>query len=141
MNHARLQNGRIGRHRSGGFTLLEILAAFVIFAVAYVTLLQIFGGGVRSTILSQEYTEAILLAQSKIAELGMEEPLGTGGDDGDFDEKYRWELEVTQWESGGSVSSGGYQTELLHVSLTVLWGNGDRENRATLETLRTVSAE
>ena len=141
MNSTRPQKARLGCYRSGGFTLLEILAAFVIFAVAYTTLLQIFSGGVRSTILSQEYTEAVLLAQSKIAELGVEEPLRTGGDGGDFDDKYRWELEVTQWESGGSISSSSYQTELLHVSLTVLWGIGDRENRATLETLRTISAE
>ncbi len=141
MNNARPQNARIGRYRSGGFTLLEILAAFLIFAVAYVTLLQIFSGGVRSTILSQEYTEAVLLAQSKIAALGVEEPLEAGGDGGEFNDKYRWELEVRPWETSGSLSADSYQTELLHVSLTVLWGNDDRENRATLETLRTIAVE
>jgi len=141
LNSARSQKTRLGRKRCGGFTLLEVLAAFVVFALAYTTLLQVFSGGVRSTILSQEYTEAVLLAQSKIAELGVEEPLRTGGDGGDFDDKYRWELEVTEWETGGSFSSGSSQTELLHVTLTVLWGNDDRENRATLDTLRTISAD
>lgn len=141
MNNARLQNARMGRQRSGGFTLLEILAAFLVFALAYTTLLQLFSGGVRSTILSQEYTEAVLLAQSKIAALGVEEPLEPGGGGGEFDDKYRWELEVSPWETSGSFSADGYQAEMLHVSLTVLWGNDDRENRATLETLRTITAE
>lgn len=137
----RLTNRKIGGAAERGFTLLEILAAFVIFALSYVTLLQIFSGGVRNAVLSQEYTEATLLAQSMIAELGIEEPLEPGSNSGEFDDKYRWELDVTPFENEGSLPDINYRVTMMYVALTVSWGEGERVNETTLETLRTVPTE
>lgn len=137
----RTTGGRIAYRASGGFTLLEILAAFVIFALSYVTLLQIFSGGVRNTILSQEYTDATLLAESMISGIGIEEPLEPGSTSGEFNDKYRWEIRVTPYENEGTLPEDNYQVVMMHIELTVSWGDGERTNQTTLETLRTIARE
>ena len=49
-----------------GFTLLEVLAAFVVFALTMASLMQVFGGGLRDAQLADEYARAVLIAQSRL---------------------------------------------------------------------------
>jgi type II secretory pathway pseudopilin PulG len=51
------------RAKSGGFTLLELLLAFVVFAISFATVLEIMSGSMRNTVRAREYTEAALTAQ------------------------------------------------------------------------------
>ena len=53
--------------RQTGFTLLEVLAAFVVFAVALAALMQVFTGGLRDAQLADEYARAVIMAQSRLA--------------------------------------------------------------------------
>ena len=50
------------RHK--GFSLLEILIAFAIMAVAITIVLRIFGSGVNNSVISEEYTLGMQLAES-----------------------------------------------------------------------------
>lgn len=58
--------------KSRGFTLLEILVAFSIFTVSLGVLFQIFSKGTRAAMLGDEYSQAIIIAQSRLASFGIE---------------------------------------------------------------------
>ena len=85
--------------RSGGFTLLEMLLAFVVFALSFATVLEILSGTLRNTVRARQYTEAALTAQSVMGQVGLEIVLEAGtraqGDFGD----YSWELEISEYQS------------------------------------------
>ena len=85
-------------HSQSGFTVREVLAATMIFALIFATTLKVLSGSVRNTQRSADYTEAALWAESKLATIGVEEPLEVGTTTGDFSEKYRWEVEVSEVE-------------------------------------------
>ena len=53
--------------QSRGFTLLEVLLAFVVFALSFAVVLEILGGSMRSSLRARDYTEAALIGQSLMA--------------------------------------------------------------------------
>jgi general secretion pathway protein I len=81
-----------------GFTLLEVMVALSIIAIA---LTAVFGSQSQSLMLANEArfsTTAALLAQMKMAELDVADSQALASDSADFGEdfpEYRWELEVT----------------------------------------------
>lgn len=92
-------NSRCGGRSAGesGFTLIEVLVAFAVLAIVLVPLLQVFGGGLGTTQTARAYTQAALLARSKLDEMGVEAPLVEGEETGTFDAPgFRWRTEVTR---------------------------------------------
>ncbi|MBI4778629.1 type II secretion system minor pseudopilin GspI [Candidatus Desantisbacteria bacterium] len=70
-----------------GFTLLEVMVAMAIFAVAVITLLSVFSNGLNLTRATNDHTQAIILAQSKLAEFNAGLEQDTTGKQGCFDWK------------------------------------------------------
>jgi general secretion pathway protein I len=73
-----------------GFSLLEVVVAFAILAVALGVLYQIFSGAAQRASLLQDYNYALSLAESKLARIGTAEPLVAGRLSGEFNADYRW---------------------------------------------------
>jgi len=118
--------------RAAGFTLLEVLIAFVILALALAALLPGFSGGVRSLGVADDYATAALLAESRLEEFGRAEPVREGTSSGTFDNGYRWRLDVARVDPlEGDLPAAAY-----HLVLRVFWETGDDERSITLETLR-----
>jgi general secretion pathway protein I len=130
---------------SGGFTLLELLLAFLVFSLSFATVLEILSGSMRNTVRARQYTEAALTAQSVMDQLGLEIPLVAGqraeGEDGD----YRWSLEIFPYEG----SEGELQDvelaeltgiELLQIDLSVAWGEPPRDRSSEFSTVRAMLA-
>ena len=90
--------------RSAGFTLLEVIVAFVILSLSLGVIYQIFGQGLRATSLSERYTHATLLAQSLMAETGVTSPLHSGTQSGSSEAGYEWQVETSVLEQAGSDS-------------------------------------
>jgi len=63
---------------NSGFTLLELLLAFVVFALSFATVLEILSGSMRNTVRARHYSEAALTAQSLMDQVGLEIPLEAG---------------------------------------------------------------
>lgn len=129
-----------GRHRAGGFTLLEVLLAFVVFALSVAVVLEILGGSMRSSVRAREYTEAALLAQSLMDSVGTEIPIVAGGLSGEAG-SYRWALEIspyqTRHEDDRALELAELSaTELYWVDLDVTWGEDPREREAHFSTVR-----
>lgn len=130
---------------SRGFTLLELLLAFVVFALSFATVLEILSGSMRNTMRARQYTEAALTAQAVMDQVGLEIPIEQGyqssGESGD----YRWELEIFPYEDSGD----GFHRpelaeltgiELLQIDLLVSWGEPPRDQSSEFSTVRAMLA-
>ena len=126
---------------SRGFTLLEILVAFTVMAVLLTVLLQVFSSGLRGAELGDQYTRAVLLAQSKMASLEAEEHgLKLGERAGRFDDTYAWRSEVTAYRTDAYLQPEELAVHVYPVMamVEVTWQTGGRQRSVYLKTLRLV---
>ena len=135
------RNGMVKFRANNGFTLLEVLLAFVVFALSFTAVLEILSGSMRNTVRAREYTEAALIAQSVMDQLGLELPVEQGanysGESGD----YQWELNIGLYEeveeNTQSVVLGELTgIELLQIDLVISWGEPPRDNSNEFSTVR-----
>ncbi len=127
--------------RQSGFTLLEVLLAFLVFALSFAVTLEILTGAIRNTARAKQYTEASLIAQSLMDQVGLDIPLDSGaiyeGEEGD----YRWEIAIYAFEGAVENSRSIELTdltgiELLEVECVVSWGEGERERSQIFSTVK-----
>ena len=130
---------------SGGFTLLELLLAFMVFALSFATVLEILTGSMRNTVRARHFTEAALTAQSLMDQVGVVIPLESGQQiDGESGE-YRWELEIYEYEDEETGLGNPELAELtgiglLQVDLYVRWGEPPREQSRRFSTVKALLA-
>lgn len=139
---------------SQGFTLIELVAAFVIFALGFGVLLQILGGALHTTAQSVDYSKAAMWAQTVLDTQGIGEPLQEGTSRGRFDDQYSWELRVSKYDPPpaqttvapiGSANANGLITQvtpmldLFQLDLVVSWGNRFLMHRAQFATVRVMN--
>jgi general secretion pathway protein I len=113
------------RKENRGFTLLEVMVAIALIAIA---LTAVLGSQSQSVSLAGEArfnTTATLLAQSKMAEIELQDPGDLTADSGDFDEDfpgYTWNLSVSNvmFDRPENVSD-----HLKQVDLTISWGEDE----------------
>lgn len=120
--------GRAGG--AAGFTLLEVLVALTIVALAITTLLQLSSQGLRLLKLSGEHQQAVLLADrlAREAEPGAEEI--RAGEEGPF----AWERRVRLVPVARELTApGGVVPMLFSVSVAVRWGQSRSVELATLK--------
>ena len=91
--------GSPGRSRSTtdrrrGFTLLEVLVAFAVLAVALGVAFEIFATGLRGTRSADALTRAVLIAESRLAGVEIETELIPGTSEGETDDGTRWPTSV-----------------------------------------------
>jgi general secretion pathway protein I len=126
------------RKRNAGFSLLEVLVAFVILGLVLGVLMQIFSGGLRNIGVAGEYQHAVLLGQSKLVAIGIETPLAPGEKNGEFDSTYRWHVSIRPFLEGqapaGELESAS--AKLLEIEVRVSWGGAEQPRSINLKTLR-----
>lgn len=127
--------------RSAGFTLIEVLVAFSILSLTLATLFSLLSTGARSTRVADEYGEAVVWAESKLAELGVSEPLRVGTRRGSFDARYRWELRIAKRLPHDISVMRENEWDLLDVSLRVWWGSVGGERDLAISTARLVARD
>ncbi len=91
--------------RGGGFTLLEVLIAFVILAVALVALIRAFSSGLRGLDAAEAAAVALQHARSKIEEVGTVIPLEAGEYGGEFEDGTRWSIAIRPHEAGEGAAA------------------------------------
>ena len=121
----------IGNRRpQAGFSLLEVLLATAILASASVLVSRGFSLGARAAALGRQYTQAVLLAQSRLAELVLEKDLGVLQTEGEFEEgplrQARWSFSAEDIDVAG----------LVRLTVTVRWGGDWGERQVSLSALR-----
>jgi type II secretion system protein I len=91
-------------HAARGFTLLEVLVAFTVLALAMGALMQVFSRGVNNADVADRYAKAAMVAESLLASTGIEETLAEGETNGET-EGYQWRRSVKLYVSGTEVPS------------------------------------
>ena len=128
------------RRAQGGFTLLEVLVAFLLLAVVGGALMELFQGGLRRLAITDEYARAGLLARSKLAELEALRLLEPGDREGRFDEEFRYRLTLTPYAGEADSPLPPSRVLPLRATLAVLWGEPPDDHQLTVETLLLTSA-
>ena len=86
------------RVKNAGFTLLEVMVAMSILAIALVAVLQLQSQSISMSTAARFTTTASFLAQSKMADIETDAALGNKSLKGDFAPdypEYKWTVEVT----------------------------------------------
>jgi len=122
-----------GRDRAG-FTLLEVLVAMVIVAVAITTMLQLSSQSLRLLKLSGEQQEATLLADRLLREAEPTAEEVRSGEEGAF----AWERRVGVLPVTAELAPPSGPTPVLYsVTVAVRWAQG---RSVTVSSLRTGTA-
>lgn len=131
------------RGRGRGYTLIEVLVAFAVLALALTVLLGTLSGATRQVRWSADSGRAALHAQSLVAQVGVGEVLVAGSRGGELDAgRYRWLLEVEPWmdpQAPAAPLSDPFGAQMMALRLTVEWGEGGPRERLVVESLRLVA--
>lgn len=132
--------------RRRGFTLLEVLVAFAVLAVALGVAFEIFATGLRGVRSADALTRAVLIAQSRLAGVGIETELTPGAHDGETDDGTRWRIEIRE-PPPDPEADGDDRVEtpslpvLLDIVVTVSWRDGGGTQSFALRTSRLAPGE
>jgi general secretion pathway protein I len=129
--------------RAAGFTLLEVVVALAIAAMALIVLFRSGSDGLVAVATASRAEEAVQRAQSHLAALGRAGPLVEGQSQGDDGGGYRWQLRVapmSRWVMPGSFGSGVAVATLYDVEVRVSWRGNGRDRAVVLTTERVGTA-
>ena len=131
------------RVASAGFSLLEVLVAFVIVALVATALFRLFGGALRNAAATDEWSRALLVAESRLALAAHAQPFREGADQGaEFDGRIRWRTNVAPYQTPNTSDdltrlSDQSPTRLFRVSVDVSFpSDSGRDRVLSLSTLR-----
>jgi general secretion pathway protein I len=137
-----------GRHahrgtRAAGFSLLEVLVAFVILALVVTALFRLYGGAMNNASAADDWTRALLVAQTRLELVAAADPLreatGAGTEDGG---RITWRSAVAAYVPPDAdpdlvQASQAMATRLYRVTVDVTFpGAGNHQRSLSLSTLR-----
>jgi general secretion pathway protein I len=131
------------RTKQNGFSLLEVLVAFVILSLVATALFRLFGGALGNASAAGDWSRALLVAQTHLAVAANALPLREGGDTGtEIDGRIRWETKVAPYTPPNTTddlerASEALQTRLFRVTAEVRFPSDNGGDRiVSLSTLK-----
>jgi general secretion pathway protein I len=124
--------------RAPGFSLLEVLVAFVILSLVVTALFRLFSGALGNVSAADGYSRAVLVAESVLAEAAAAQPLREGSTQGSADgDRIAWTARVVAWDPPDVTpdlqrASESMRTRLYRVSAEVTF-DGPTGGKRTLE--------
>lgn len=129
--------------RQRGFSLLEVIAAVLLLAITFATLMRVAGSSLNLTARAAERSEAAMWARSLLDSAFVLEPLRVGASSGRFDARYQWRLNVSAWQPPPGGAPGPAvplvvpaSLHLFRLDLEVLWSAAGHQYNAHFSTLR-----
>jgi general secretion pathway protein I len=130
-----------------GFSLLEVLAAFVILALVATALFRLFGGALGNAGVAEDASRAVLIAQSRLDAARGE--MRGGSTSGTEQDRYEWTTRIEPWEApdAAAAQSSGVAplltpTQLFRITVQVKYpGAGGRDRALELSSLRLARRE
>ena len=124
-----------------GFTLLEVLVAFLILTLSMGALMRIVSQSIRSLDTAEQHQVALQLAESKLVEvLAQLRWDSRGKDEGRLSGRYRWKSEVDRYQFENQEAGQNYSVTPWLVRVTVSWGRQPNE-QVSLSTIRLMREE
>lgn len=119
-----------------GFTLLEVLVAVALLAIAVTVVIQLFSANLRSVTVSEDYVSAALKANVVMREVLDDEDLTEKSRSERTNDGYRVDVAVTET---AKERTDNLQVRLLEVTVKVSWAKGIKERSLALKTLKVVN--
>ena len=123
--------------------MLEVLVAFIIVALVVTALFRLFGGALGNAAAAEDWTRALLVAQSRLTLAASAVPLREANDAGsDADGKIRWRTSVTPYVPPDANpdlerATETMPTRLYRISVEVTFAGSDGKDRSvSLSTVR-----
>jgi general secretion pathway protein I len=133
----------VGRATMRGFSLLEVLVAFVILSLVATALFGLFSGALRNASAADEYSRAVLVAESALAGAAAVSPLREATENGSTDEgRVEWTTKVapfalTETSPELQAAAEAMPTRLFRITAEVTFPSPAGGRRTyTLATLR-----
>jgi general secretion pathway protein I len=130
---------RPGR-RATGFTLIEVVVAFLLLSLVMASGFELFTTGMRRASDLEDRAQALVVAQSRLATAGVDGQLKEGATSGQTEDgKYEWTLTTTRSQEGAAEANQPLQTAygLYRIEVLVRWRGADQRDQslslATLE--------
>ena len=126
-----------------GFTLLEVLVAFIIAALALTALFSGGLGGLRAATISGQYTEAVSRAESHLAAASIGDALTPSDRQGEEGSGFHWHVRIAPIATATPVPGAVGNTPrlaLYAVRVSVTWTEGDQTRSVALDTMRAATA-
>jgi len=131
------------RTKQNGFSLLEVLVAFVILSLVATALFRLFGGALGNAAAASEWSRALLVAQTRLAVAASALPLRESTDQGsETDGRVRWETKVAPYTPPNTTddlerASEALPARLYRVSVDVRFpSDNGRDRVVSLSTLK-----
>ncbi|HEX2965472.1 MAG TPA: type II secretion system protein [Syntrophorhabdaceae bacterium] len=118
-----------------GFTLLEVLVAFVLLATTVTVILQLFSSNMRALSVSEDYATSVVRLESKMREVLDNQELAVNSWNETTTDGYRFDIDVT---NAYDERTRDMSQKVLEVSVTMRWRQGIKDKSMTLNTLKTV---
>lgn len=118
-----------GARRSAGFTLLEVVVALAIMAIALGVLYRAVGGGVRTIGDLSAYSRAVAVGES-VLQMRDSVPAEGWNEAGQW-EGFRWSVASAPYDAGSDAG-----VPLHRVQVDVAWSDGLRDRTFSLISLR-----
>ena len=120
-------------HLQKGFTLIEVIIAFMIVSISLVMVMRLFSSGLKASRATCDYTVAVVYAKDKMEELSSD-PVE---DSGAFEDGFVWRSEVGMYKEPEES-----QFKLLKIKVIVSWPDtGEKQKSVELVSLKAVSEE
>ena len=123
------------RHQSG-FSLIEVLVAFMILAMALTVIFRIFAGGLRNVSLSEDYARAELVAQSQMNMSGLDEPLREGSSSGEWGERFTWQRTIERYQPWSDQRKLNASVDAFEITVRVSWRHSGGDSEIILSSVR-----
>ncbi len=109
--------------RQQGFSLIEVIVAFALLALAATLLLGSLSGAARQVSVAENQGRAALHAQSLLASAGVDAPLSEGTRQGEWEQgRYHWTLQIAPY-----IEPRQRESRLWRLDLQVRWGESAQE--------------
>ncbi len=126
--------------RAGGFTLIEVLVALAIAALGIAALIAATGTGIGNVDVATRVIEATRRAQSRLAAVGISEPLVPGELSGSDGDDYAWTTRVSSPLIHAAVAGADSTPGLFEVEVEISWYDGARRRSVALRSERLAAA-
>ncbi|MBP7527568.1 MAG: prepilin-type N-terminal cleavage/methylation domain-containing protein [Syntrophorhabdaceae bacterium] len=135
MTEKRMTNGSLSS--STGFTLLEILVAFVILSMVVTVILQLFSANLKTLWMSDDYLTATVLADIRMREM-LEGAQVKEGTSSETKEGYVMDITITETLKDRTKD---LSWKVFEVVMDVSWQKGTKKRSFSLKTCKTVKRE
>ena len=120
------------RRNRKGYLLLEVVASIAVIAIGLTVILRSFTSSLRASKIAQEYFEASLLVQDKMAELEGLERLPAGGVK--VADPIIEQITGTQYNLETNITKIGEDDPLDAVTAVISWTNKERKEKIEIST-------